>query len=159
MRASVSCMAGGFGPMQRAGRYEGGAQPDRRGTMKIRMLTRIILPAVAAAGLAGCVAADGGAQRIGTVSMQPSAVEGQWVDENGVGVSTFANGVFTTTAMDNGNKLSEGSYVYNGSSMVSINGTSLIRQTPIAFNCSMASRTQLNCTSADGNRFVLTRRA
>jgi hypothetical protein len=120
-----------------------------------------LLPVLAMAGLvAGCVGAgDGGSTRLGPVGVAPSGVDGSWVDESGVGVSTFTNGVFTTTASDNGNRLSEGTYRFSGSNTVAITGTSLIRQQPIAFNCNIASRAQLNCTSAEGNRFILTRRA
>ena len=39
-----------------------------------------------------------------------------------------------------------------------ITGTSLIRQTGISFNCLLVSTSQLNCTSATGQNFVLTRR-
>ncbi len=121
----------------------------------LRLLSALALTVAAA----GCVAGGGSAQRLGPVGTNMASVEGSWVDENGVGVSTFSNGVFTTTAVENGNRLSEGSYSFNGGRTVAINGTSLIRQQPIAFNCNMASQNQLNCTSAEGNRFVLTRRA
>jgi hypothetical protein len=128
--------------------------------MRFAPSVRLISALGVAAIAAGCVGSDGGsAQRLGPARIAGSSVDGSWVDESGVGVSTFANGVFTTTAMDNGNKLSEGSYRFAGSNTVAITGTSLIRQQPIAFNCNIASRAQLNCTSADGNRFILTRRA
>ncbi|HEV7416179.1 hypothetical protein [Tianweitania sediminis] len=119
-------------------------------------LTTALLLAVAAAG---CVGGNGSPQRMAAVAIAPSGVDGSWVDETGVGVSTFSNGTFSTTALDNGSKLSEGTYRFNGSNTVAITGTSLIRQQPIAFNCNIASRSQLNCTSAEGNRFILTRRA
>jgi hypothetical protein len=45
-----------------------------------------------------------------------------------------------------------------GATSVQINGTSLIRQTPVGFNCLMVSTSQLNCTSSSGQNFVLTRR-
>jgi hypothetical protein len=46
-----------------------------------------------------------------------------------------------------------------GATSVEITGTSLIRQSPISFNCLMVSTSQLNCTSSSGQNFVLTRRA
>lgn len=123
----------------------------------LRMLSAITL----AAAVAGCVGGSGNSgARLGSAPMlKQVSVDGSWVDESGVGISTFSNGAFSTTASDNGSRLSEGSYRYNGASTVAITGTSLIRQQPIAFNCNIASSTQLNCTSAEGNRFVLTRRA
>ena len=89
----------------------------------------------------------------------PKGVEGNWIDAKGTGLSTFAGGSFTTVATDTGQKLSEGSYTMTGPTSVEIHGTSLIRQTPVSFNCLMISTSQLNCTSASGQNFVLTRRA
>ncbi|TIL78696.1 MAG: hypothetical protein E5Y89_14575, partial [Mesorhizobium sp.] len=77
----------------------------------------------------------------------------------GTGLSSFTAGTFTTVATDTGQKLAEGSYTMTGATSVEIHGTSLIRQTPISFNCLMISTSQLNCTSASGQNFVLTRRA
>lgn len=128
--------------------------------MRFAASFRLIGALALAAAAAGCVGgSDGTTQRLGSVAIAPSGVEGSWVDETGVGVSTFSNGAFSTTALDNGSRLSEGTYRFNGSNTVAITGTSLIRQQPIAFNCNIASRSQLNCTSAEGNRFILTRRA
>lgn len=88
----------------------------------------------------------------------PTGVEGQWMSSDGVAVSTFSGGTFTTTATDTGNKLAEGTYFVSGAS-VQITGSSVIRQTPISFNCLMASGRQLNCTSSAGQQFTLVRRA
>ena len=85
-------------------------------------------------------------------------VEGSWIDAQGTGLSTFASGSFRTVATDTGQKLADGSYIMTGATSVEITGTSLIRQTPISFNCLMVSTSQLNCTSATGQNFVLTRR-
>jgi hypothetical protein len=90
--------------------------------------------------------------------MAPSGVEGDWMSSDGVAISRFSGGSFSTTALDTGNKLAEGSYVVSGAN-VSITGTSVIRQSPISFNCLMASSKQLNCTSAAGQNFTLIRRA
>jgi hypothetical protein len=88
----------------------------------------------------------------------PKGVEGSWIDAKGTGLSTFTGGTFTTVATDTGQKLADGSYTMTGATSVQINGTSLIRQTPVSFNCLMVSTSQLNCTSASGQNFVLTRR-
>ncbi|RUZ75680.1 hypothetical protein EN943_19885 [Mesorhizobium sp. M7A.F.Ca.US.006.01.1.1] len=88
----------------------------------------------------------------------PKGVEGSWIDAKGTGLSTFTGGTFTTVATDTGQKLADGSYTMTGATSVQINGTSLIRQTAVSFNCLMVSTSQLNCTSSSGQNFVLTRR-
>lgn len=109
---------------------------------------------VAAALLAaGCTTSGGGSGP--TAKADP--VDGRWVSTDGVAVSTFASGVFTTTATDTGNKLADGSYKRGEGGTISIAGTSLIRQTPIAFNCLLATPNQLNCTNATGQNFTLNR--
>ncbi|MDH4988187.1 hypothetical protein QEZ47_22285 [Aminobacter anthyllidis] len=89
---------------------------------------------------------------------RPSGVEGAWLDAKGTGLSTFAGGSFQTVATDTGQKLSDGTYILTGANSVQINGTSLIRQSPISFNCLLISANQLNCTSSAGQQFTLTRR-
>jgi hypothetical protein len=89
----------------------------------------------------------------------PKGVEGSWIDAQGTGLSTISGGSFQTVATDTGQKLADGSYTLTGPTSVQINGTSLIRQSPISFNCLLVSTSQLNCTSAAGQNFVLTRRA
>ena len=84
----------------------------------------------------------------------PSGVEGSWMSSDGVAVSRFSGGVFTTIGDRHGNKLAEGSYIVAGNT-VQINGTSVIRQSPISFNCLLASPSQLNCTSSAGQQFTL----
>jgi hypothetical protein len=88
----------------------------------------------------------------------PGGVEGSWMSSDGVAVSRFAGGVFTTSATDTGNKLAEGSYIVAGNT-VQITGSSVIRQSPISFNCLLASPQQLNCTSSAGQQFTLVRKA
>lgn len=109
-----------------------------------------------AAILAGCVSSG---PSMPPVARAPSGVEGTWIDAQGTGLSTLSGGVFTTVATDTGQKLAEGSYILTGTNAVEINGTSLIRQSPISFNCLLVSVNQLNCTSSTNSQFVLTRRA
>lgn len=110
----------------------------------------------AAATLAACSTAGGPPPD--SLPTRPNGIEGAWIDAQGTGLSTFSAGRFSTVATDTGQKLSEGSYVMNSPTSVQINGTSLIRQSPVAFNCLMVSTSQLNCTSNSGQNFVLTRR-
>jgi hypothetical protein len=112
------------------------------------------IAAAALAALAGCSTSGGGPSR--TAAASP--VDGDWMSTDGVAVSRFQGGIFSTTATDTGNKLAEGTYRFSENKMISISGTSLIRQTPIAFNCLLATPQQLNCTNATGQNFSLNRR-
>lgn len=114
-----------------------------------------------AAALSACVSypGSGGGGGGGTPVRPASGIEGAWIDAQGTGLSSLSGGVFQTVATDTGQKLAEGSYILNGANSVQITGTSLIRQSPIAFNCLLVSSSQLNCTSSAGQQFVLTRRA
>lgn len=108
---------------------------------------------IALAALAGCQSAgpSGPAAASG-------GVEGEWMSSDGVAVSRFSGGAFSTSAIDTGNKLAEGSYQVSGAT-VQIIGTSVIRQSPISFNCLLVNPRQLNCTSSAGQQFTLVRRA
>jgi hypothetical protein len=126
-------------------------------------IARNVFSAGAAAALsvilAGCMS-FGGSGGGGTPARPvQTGIEGSWIDAQGTGLSTLSGGVFSTVATDTGQKLAEGSYVANGATSVQITGTSLIRQSPISFNCLLVSTSQLNCTSSAGQQFVLTRRA
>lgn len=92
-----------------------------------------------------------------TPAPMPTGIEGNWVDQAGTGITSFFSGRFTTIATDSGQKLSEGTYQHRDQVLVEITGISIIRQSPVAFNCSVASTDQLNCTSSSGQQFVLTR--
>ena len=122
-------------------------------------IARKLLSAGAAASLLAAAACTTTGPSEPPPMAAPKGVEGNWIDAKGTGLSTFAGGSFTTVATDTGQKLSEGSYTMTGATSVEIHGTSLIRQTPVSFNCLMVSTSQLNCTSASGQNFVLTRRA
>lgn len=126
-------------------------------------IARTVYSAGAAAALsvilAGCMSFGGGGGGGGQPRPARTGVEGSWIDAQGTGLSTLSGGAFSTIATDTGQKLAEGSYTLTNPTSVQITGTSLIRQSPISFNCLLVSTTQLNCTSAQGQQFVLTRRA
>ena len=107
--------------------------------------------------LAGCM--SGGPSSPPSMAQPASGVEGNWISTDGVAVSRFSGGVFTTTALDTGNKLADGSYRMAGASTVEITVTSLIRNTTTNVNCALVTQNQLNCTNTTGQQFVLTRRA
>ncbi|TIX41313.1 MAG: hypothetical protein E5V36_15995, partial [Mesorhizobium sp.] len=102
------------------------------------------IAAAATVALAACTTTGPGEPPVITAK----GVEGSWIDAQGTGLSTFRGGSFATVATDTGQKLADGSYTMTGGTSVEIHGTSLIRQTPISFNCLMVSTSQLNCTSA-----------
>jgi predicted small lipoprotein YifL len=122
-----------------------------------RKFLSMSVAAAALATLSAC--ATSGPDQPPMAAATPKGVEGAWIDAKGTGLSTFSGGSFTTVATDTGQKLADGSYTMTGATSVEINGTSLIRQTPVSFNCLMVSTSQLNCTSSSGQNFVLTRRA
>jgi len=120
---------------------------------------RIAGAAALVAALAGCQMSPGG-RPPGYSPVAPApqtGVEGTWIDQAGTGISRFSAGRFETVASDSGQRLSEGSYRFRDRSVVEITGTSIIRQTAVSFNCAVASSSQLNCTAASGQQFVLTR--
>lgn len=109
----------------------------------------------ALAALAGCQMVS---SRPAPIAIQTSGVDGDWISTDGVAISRFVGGQFETIATDTGNKLAEGTYHYSDARTVAISLRSLIRQTTSNVNCAIATPTQLNCTSSDGNQFVLVRR-
>lgn len=119
---------------------------------------KMAIAATALIAVAGCQAIPQQMTRPAP-SLQPSpqsGIEGNWLDEQGTGQTTFANGTFRTVATDTGQTLSQGNYSMSGGT-VQISGQSLIRNAPVRFNCSQAGQSQLNCTSENNQRFVLRR--
>lgn len=125
--------------------------------MTSRKIASAAVLALLSAAIAGCSTSGGGTSG-GSAKPAPSGVEGAWLDAKGTGLSTFTSGAFQTVATDTGQKLSDGTYIMTGANSVQINGTSLIRQSPISFNCLLISANQLNCTSSTNQQFTLTRR-
>jgi hypothetical protein len=123
---------------------------------KMRKLTGISALAAMLA-LSACQTIDFG----GPVAVAPpvGAAEGQWVGTDGVAVSTFSNGVFSSNATDTGSKLAEGSYQYTDPRSVAITFKSLLRGTTVNANCAVVTQSQMNCTSSSGAQFSLIRRA
>lgn len=107
-----------------------------------------------ALAISGCVSGP----MSGPAPVRQTGVEGQWQDAQGVAVSTFSGGSFRSVATDTGNMLSQGTYTHIDSNNIQISMTSLIRQTRTQVNCTLVSPRQLNCTNAQGQNFILTRR-
>jgi len=121
-----------------------------------RILGRLAVLSAALVALAGCLG-GGGSDSRGPAASAPKGVEGEWLSSDGVAVSRLTGGVFTTNALDTGNKLADGTYRINGN-MAEITVISLIRNTTTNVNCLLVSPNQMNCTSSAGQQFVLNRR-
>lgn len=107
--------------------------------------------------LGTAVVAAGCQSAFGPTVRRAAGVEGNWVDTNGVGLSSFNGGAFTTVAADTGNKLSEGSYRYTDGRSVEITIRSIVRNTTDRANCTLVTTAQMNCTLSSGARFSLVR--
>jgi hypothetical protein len=90
------------------------------------------------------------------VAAQGPAVDGRWVDKNGI-VSTFQAGAFSTRSTDTNTLLASGTYVTLSPTLYEINMTSLVRNTQSRVNCALISPSQLNCTTDSNSQFTLTR--
>lgn len=86
-------------------------------------------------------------------------IEGTWADSNGL-ISTFRGGSFATRSSDAANVLlASGTYAQNPNGIIEINMFSELKKTNLKVNCSLATPSQLNCTSESGGQFSLTRRS
>lgn len=106
--------------------------------------------------LAGCMSSP--APRSLPPIQQPTSVEGQWIDPNGI-VSSFQAGAFTTRTTDTNQLLASGTYTSSAPKVVEINMTSLVRNTQSRVNCALVTPNQLNCTTDSGAQFSLARKA
>lgn len=88
-----------------------------------------------------------------------SPVEGQWQGTDGVAVSTFTAGKFTSTSASTGETLTEGTYTEAPSGLIQLSFYSLRSQKNVAANCLIAEGQRLNCTLDSGTQFVLVRKA
>lgn len=122
----------------------------------MRLRTAVVLIGSATA-LAACVSSNPRPIPVTASPVQPTGVEGEWVDKNGI-VSTFQGGNFTTRTTDTNQMLASGNYVSQSPTLVEINVTSLLRKTQSKVNCALVSQQQLNCTPDSGPQFSLTRR-
>jgi hypothetical protein len=127
--------------------------------MKLNMKHAAFVALASTLIVAGCATPPQQGSRGPTRTAQSASfADGQWMDMQGVAVSTFSNGVFQSVATDTGNRLSEGTYRQIDGNNIEISMTSLIRQSQTQVNCSLATPTQLNCTNAGGQNFSLVRR-
>ena len=105
-----------------------------------------------------------GCEISGPVSTLPDPIQpqqlgpqGNWIGTDGVAISTFGNGLFTSYAADTGARLAEGSYSVANGNLVQLTLRSLVRGTTSQVNCLQVQQQQLNCTAASGSQFSLVR--
>ena len=107
--------------------------------------------------LASCQTYDGPGQPL-SVAPKPAGIDGEWVDTRGINSANFSGGTFTSTAIDTGQTMARGSYIYRDPQTVDLAFTSLLRNTTVNAACLLAGPSQLNCTSSSGAQFSLVRR-
>ena len=112
---------------------------------------------VAGAFTAGCSMGPRPSQRAANTP-PPSRVSGTWVAADGVAVSNFAGGRFSTTLQATGETVTEGSYVEAGN-RVNLDFYSVRQQRQSKATCLFEGRTRLNCSNDSGAQFSLVRRA
>lgn len=113
---------------------------------------------VSAGLLSACQTASLGGGSGGSIS-RPSGIDGDWVGTDGVAVSSFVGGTFTSRATDTGQVLAQGNYTYRDQKNIDIAFRSLIRNTSVNAACIVVTPSQMNCTSSSGAQFTLVRRA
>ncbi|WP_085738343.1 hypothetical protein [Rhizobium sp. CIAT894] len=123
--------------------------------MKIR--TGLVLVGAAAA-LAACVGSGPRPLPVATAPVATNSVEGAWSDANGL-TSTFTSGQFVTRTNDGTNtQMASGTYTTGPDGIIQINLYSNIKRTSSLVNCALIGSNQLNCTTATGSQFTLSRR-
>ena len=120
-------------------------------------LSVVAAMALAALTLAGC-------EISGPVSTLPTPIkpqqfgpQGNWIGTDGVAISTFGNGLFTSYAADTGARLAEGNYSVANGNLVQLTLRSLVSGTTSQVNCLQVQQQQLNCTTASQKQFSLVR--
>jgi hypothetical protein len=119
----------------------------------------LIAPAIlwAALALTGCVASGTDSSLPSITEPQQLGPQGNWIGTDGVAISTFGNGLFTSYAADTGARLAEGNYSVSNGNLVQLTLRSLVRGTTSQVNCLQVQQQQLNCTAASGSQFSLVR--
>lgn len=122
----------------------------------IKLRKSLPLGALATAlALAGCQM--GGPSTRPNVSLQSQGVEGRWVGTDGVAVSTLRGGVFESHSTDTGELLTRGNYRNTGGNSIELSFYSLRSQQNTSAACLLVAPDRMNCTLANGTRFVLVR--
>lgn len=128
------------------------SEPNQGDTgMKHYGLTLAMLAGLAA----GCTTESGPPRYASTTP--PSRVAGQWLATDGVAVSNFAGGRFSTTLQATGETVTEGTYVETGDK-VALDFYSVRQQRQSKASCNFADGGRLECVNDSGAQFALVRR-
>lgn len=126
------------------------------------MLNKRFVVLAATAAIAGCqIGGPGGGSGPGpqiTAPARPS-VDGQWIGTDGVAISTFQAGKFTSALASSGEILTEGSYTVEPNGLVKVQFYSVKAAKDVAANCLIAEGSRLNCTLDNGTQFTLVRKS
>jgi hypothetical protein len=124
---------------------------------EMKKLSIATLMFMAGFALTGCVVSGPESTLPAVVEPQQLGPQGNWIGTDGVAISTFGNGLFTSYAADTGARLAEGSYSVSNGNLVQLTLRSLVRGTTSQVNCLQVQQQQLNCTAASGSQFSLVR--
>ncbi|MDF1607895.1 hypothetical protein PZ897_06890 [Hoeflea sp. YIM 152468] len=116
---------------------------------------RIIAIGALAALLAACQSATYSPR---PMPVQPQGIEGQWVGADGIAISTFSNGTFSSVFSQTGELLTRGNYIMTDAQTVDISFFSMKSERNKKARCLIASTNQMNCTDDGNTQFTLVRR-
>ena len=88
-----------------------------------------------------------------------SAVEGSWMSQDGVAVSTLSGGQFSSRVVATNEVVTTGTYTMRDQRTIDLNFFSVKSQQNTQATCLLVSSGQMNCTLASGTQFTLVRRA
>lgn len=128
--------------------------------INLRTATSLALAVIVSASLTACTTYAPVNNGNANLPIRPagSAIDGGWIDANGI-TSSFNGGVFETRTTDTNEKLAEGNYRLVSPRLVEIDMRSIVRGTTSKVNCALVTTSQLNCTTSTGAQFSLTRKA
>lgn len=90
------------------------------------------------------------------LAAKPS-IDGEWVGSDGVAVSAFEGGRFTSRSSATGEKLTEGTYTYRNEVTIDLSFFSVRSKQNTTAACQFLNADQMNCALASGTQFVLMR--
>ena len=93
-----------------------------------------------------------------TSANTPSPIDGTWASGDGVSVTSFNNGRFTTRFTQTNEVLAEGTYLMRGG-QATMQWVSIAAQEQRSAVCSFSAANTLRCAPAQGDAFTLTRSA
>ena len=84
------------------------------------------------------------------------AIEGEWRSGDGISVTSFRGGQFTTRFVETNEVLAQGTYTGAGND-IAMRWVSIARQEQLSATCSLTGPATMRCTPAGGSGFDLTR--